>query len=98
LLLAEFAYTNSPQESIGMTPFIANKGYHHVIHLDIAKVEGTKALEIVQDWRTLNKYLKKHLHQSFNQAALYYNNSRRETLKWKVGGKVYLNTTNIMTR
>ena len=28
LLLAEFTYNNTPQDSIGMTPFFANKGYH----------------------------------------------------------------------
>jgi hypothetical protein len=49
-----------------MTPFFANKGYHPVINVDIAKVEGTKALEIAQDWTTLNEYLKKHLQQSFD--------------------------------
>jgi hypothetical protein len=37
-----------------MTPFFANKGYHPVINVDIAKVEGAKALEIAQDWTTLN--------------------------------------------
>jgi transposase InsO family protein len=66
LPLAEFAYNNTPQDSIGMTPFFANKGYHPVINVDIAKVEGAKAPEIAQDWTTLNEYLKKHLQQSFD--------------------------------
>jgi hypothetical protein len=61
-------------------------------------VEGAKALEIAQDWTTLNDYLKKCLQQSFDQAALYHDSNRRETLKWKVGEKVYLNTKNIKTK
>jgi hypothetical protein len=98
LPLAEFAYNNMPQDSIGMTPFFANKSYHPVINVDITKVKGAKALEIAQDWITLNDHLKKRLQQSFNRAALYHDNNRRETPKWKVGEKVYLNTKNIKTK
>ena len=36
LPLVEFAYNNTPQDSIGMTPFFANKGYHPVLNVDIA--------------------------------------------------------------
>ena len=41
-----------------MTPFFANKGYHPVLNVDIAKVEGSKALEMAQDWAMLTEYLK----------------------------------------
>jgi hypothetical protein len=37
-----------------MTPFFANKGYHPLINVDIAKLGGTKTLETAQDWITLN--------------------------------------------
>jgi hypothetical protein len=49
LLLAEFAYNNTPQDSIGMTPFFANKGYHPILNVDVAKVKGSKLLETAQD-------------------------------------------------
>ena len=98
LPLAEFAYNNTPQDSIGMTPFFANKGYHPLINVDIAKLEGTKTLETAQDWITLNKYLKERLQQSFDRAALYYDNGKRPTPKWKVGDTVYLNAKNIKTK
>jgi hypothetical protein len=67
LLLAEFTYNNMPQDSIGMTPFFANKGYHPLINVDLAKLGGTRTLETaqdwIQDWITLNDYLKECLQQ-----------------------------------
>ena len=81
-----------------MTPFFANKGYHPVLNVDIAKVEGSKALEMAQDQATLNEYLKDQLQQSFDQAALHYDSGKRDTPKWKVGDEVYLNTKNIQTK
>ena len=98
LPLAEFAYNNTPQDSIGMTPFFANKGYHPILNVDIAKVKGTRILETAQDWASLNTYLKERLQQSFDKAALYFDEGRTQAPKWKVGDKVYLNTKNIKTK
>jgi hypothetical protein len=67
----EFAYNNTPQDSIGMTPFFVNKGYYLMLNVDIAKVEGTKMLETAEDWITLNEYLKECLQQSFDKSACY---------------------------
>ena len=55
-------------------------------------------LETAQDWITLNEYLKERLQQSFDRAALYYDNGKRPTPKWKVGDTVYLNAKNIKTK
>jgi hypothetical protein len=98
LPLAEFAYNNMPQDSIGMTPFFTNKDYHPLINVNIAKLGGTRTLETARDWITLNNYLKEHLQQSFNKAALYFDHGKRPTPKWKVGDTVYLNTKNIKTK
>ena len=98
LRIAEFVYNNMPYSVTGLTPFFANKGYHPFINIDIAKLEGTKTLETAQDWITLNKYLKERLQQSFDRAALYYDNGKRPTPKWKVGDTVYLNAKNIKTK
>jgi hypothetical protein len=65
-----------PQDSIGMTPFFANKGYHPLINVNIAKLGGTKTLETAQDWITLNDYLKERLQQSFDKAALYFDHGK----------------------
>jgi hypothetical protein len=81
-----------------MTPFFANKGYHLMLNVDIAKVEDTKMLETAEDWITLNEYLKEHLQQSFDKSTLYFDNTRRLTPKWKEGDMVYLNTKNIKTK
>jgi transposase InsO family protein len=48
LLLAEFAYNNTPQDSIGMTPFFANKGYHPVISLKSKVLKHLKLHKIAQ--------------------------------------------------
>ena len=98
LPLAEFAYNNTPQDSIGMTPFFANKGYHPILNVDVAKVKGSKLLETAQDWASLNTYLKEKLQESFDKAAMYYDNSKRITPRWKVGDMVYLNSKNIKTK
>ena len=98
LPLAEFAYNNTPQDSIGMTPFFANKGYHPVLNVDVAKVQGSKLLETAQDWDSLNQYLKEKLQESFDKAAMHHDSGKRQTPRWKVGDMVYLNSKNIKTK
>jgi hypothetical protein len=81
-----------------MTPFFANKGYHSLINVNIAKLGGTRTLKTAQDCITLKDYLKEGLQQSFDKAALYFDHEKRPTSKWKVGDTVYLNAKNIKTK
>ena len=62
LLLAEFAYNNTPSTTTGVSPFFANKGYHpnlavHPKH----DLSSARAREYVVDLESLHEYLREEM-------------------------------------
>ena len=59
LLLAEFAYNNSPHATTGISPFFANKGYHPnlTIHPE-QDLASSRARDLVVDLDELHQELK----------------------------------------
>jgi transposase InsO family protein len=62
LLLAEFAYNNSPSASTDISLFFANKGYHPSIGVDLNRdVPSAKAAAYAADIQKVHQYLRETL-------------------------------------
>ena len=99
LPLAEFAYDNAPNASIGITLFFANKGYHPRITVHPERdMASTRAHEFVVDLDELHSMLCSEI----THAQEHYKETKDQKLlphpEWKIGDKVmvlakYIKTT-----
>ena len=65
LPLAEFAYNNVPNETTGMSPFFANKGYHPNLAVHPERdLASTRAREFAVDLGELHNALKTNIAQA----------------------------------
>ena len=62
LPLAEFAYNNALNATMGLTPFYANKGYHPSITIHLkCNIASTRAQDFAVDLDDLHQQLQSHI-------------------------------------
>lgn len=98
LALAEFAYNNTVSATTGLTPFMANYGYHPDLHLDKANTQ--KAPDFRDDVARLQR-LDKHLRAEILYAQDVYKEQadrrRRPPPVIPIGSYVWLSSRHIRT-
>src|ERR1700677_2380909 len=68
LPLAEFAYNNADNESTGVSPFFANKGYHPALSANPdLPVPSAEAQQYVAELDNLHTKLKRNIRQAQSQ-------------------------------
>ena len=92
LLLAEFAYNNSKQETIKHTPFFANYGYHLTYEL-IGHLTPQENMNLSQ----LHEKLREEITLAQLRLKENYDRHRKPDPNLKSGDKVWLNAKNIRT-
>ena len=98
LPLAEFAFNNRFNESIGMSPFYALSGYHPSLStLPSSSQSSTLAEERIADLERIHKELKSALTIAKERQEFAYNQYAREQPQYEIGDKVWLETTNLST-
>jgi len=91
LPLAEFAYNNAPSATTGVSPFLANKGYHPNISIYLeCDMTSAQAHDYAVDLESLHQYLREEM----ANAQLHYQGpaDAKRTLApdFKVGDQVYV--------
>lgn len=99
LPLAEFAYNNSKQESIGCTPFYLNYGRHPRLP-ETPTVSGVRNQAAAEMAVELDQRVKaaKSLLQAAQQRQKKYVDKKRREVQFAVGDMVMLDTRNIRLR
>jgi hypothetical protein len=98
--LVEFAYNNSFQQSIQMSPFYANSGEHPRTTLDLlgqavrtTQVESTE--EFAQRIKDVQGDIRRNMANAQIQQATHYNQKTAPDPGYKAGDQVLLSTQNI---
>jgi len=94
---AEFMANNFVNESIGITPFFADKGYHPRTGLEPpgayegrGRAEIEKADKITERVKNMREWLQDQLVWAQEEYAKYANRSRQPHPEYKIGDKVYV--------
>ena len=98
---AQFAYNNSIQSTIKVTPLFANFGRHprmHITNSDSIQSASESAEIFAVNLNTLHKQLKEDIIYSQYWSSRYYNSRREAAPDLQVGQKVYLSAKNYNTR
>jgi len=101
LPVAEFAYNNSHQPTIGCSPFYANYGVHPRFHTnpkissEIDSVPAAK--ELADRLQQIHDILIENVKSAQNTQARYYD-AKHKRVEFAVGSKVWLSTPNIRTQ
>ena len=92
LPLAEFAYNNRVNESIGMSPFFANQGYHPTIAPQITTVTkpSPPADEVTIKLIKNHEYMQENIRIAQDRYKEYYDKRRLPSPKYEVGDNVYI--------
>ena len=91
LPLAEFAYNNATNATMGVSPFFANKGYHPEITRDVQAVPTSKeAKQFVADLMELQEELKSNIAASQERYQKSADRNRAEAPDLKMGDQVYV--------
>jgi hypothetical protein len=91
LPLAEFAYNNTPQESTGVTPFFANKGYHPAFTVqNNITFTAMRAKVFTTDLDMVHKEVKRHLLDAQEYTKPYADAKRSAPPDFEVGSLVML--------
>jgi hypothetical protein len=91
LPLAEFAYNNTPNETTGLSPFFANKGYHPQLTVHPERdVASARAREFAVDLGELHDYLKDNIRQAQQRYQKSANSRRLPPPDFQIGDKVYV--------
>jgi hypothetical protein len=101
LLLAEFAINNTLNESLKITPFFANYGYHPRFGFEPVisrnRPAAKNAEELVLKMKIVHKYLKFKIRIAQARYKKYANRKRKPAYKFYIDQKVWLNFRNIKT-
>ena len=74
-LLAKFAYNNTPNETTGVSPFFAHKGYHPNLEVHLEHdLASAHTREFAVDLRELHKVLKDNIQAAQQQYQKYADN------------------------
>lgn len=96
--MAEFAYMNSHNDSIGTTPFYLMYGYHPEVRYEVeddsTEGEVPAANERIKKLQALRDEAAEHLRNAYKAQAKYYNKSHKPQT-YKVGDLVMLATKNL---
>ena len=58
---AKFTYNNTPQSTIGVPPFFANKGYHPSIEVNVEQVLSSEVAQMAEELNNLHVHLREQL-------------------------------------
>src|SRR5947209_18996881 len=98
--MTEFAYNNSVNTTIKMTPFMANYGCELKFNFDALATKkkiSTAALLFKNEIEQLNLVLKNRISEATTWQSIYYNKTH-ESLSYKVEDEIYLSTKNLKTK
>jgi hypothetical protein len=99
LLVTEFAYNNTFQESIHQTPFFANYGYHpRFDFLNLSLAENPAAQDLVTRLLEIHKDMKARLVEAQERQKRYADKFRKQNPNILVGDKVWLLRRNLKIR
>ena len=91
LPLAEFTYNNTNNESTGVSPFFANKGYHPALAVEPnLPVPSAEAQQYIAELDKLHAELKRNISQAQVQYQKYADQHRALAPPFKVGDQVYV--------
>ena len=91
LPLAEFAYNNAPNETTGVSPFFANKGYHPNLAVHPERdMASARAREFAVDLGELHEALKSNIQQAQERYQKGADNRRLPAPEYNIGDKAYV--------
>jgi len=91
LPLAEFAYNNAPNETTGVSPFFANKGYHPNLAVHPERdMASARAREFAVDLGELHEALKSNIQQAQEHYQKAADNRRLPAPEYNIGDKAYV--------
>ena len=91
LLLAEFAYNNTPSATTGISPFFVNKGYHpNLIVYPEQDIASSYACEFIVDLDELQDTLKEEIAKAQRQYQPFTNSRWQQPLNFQVGQSVFI--------
>src|SRR5260221_10367900 len=86
LLLAEFAYNNAMNETTGVSPFFANKGYHPSLMVELnVQVSSIGAQHFISDLDNLHTELKWSIAKAQEHYQKYADEHRSPAPLLKIG-------------
>jgi hypothetical protein len=86
LPLAEFAYNNAPNETTGVSPFFANKGYHPNLTVHPERdMASARARDFAVDLGELHENLKLHIQAAQKRYQKAANNRHIPPPEFKIG-------------
>jgi hypothetical protein len=91
LPLAEFAYNNAPNETTGVSPFFANKGYHPNLSVHPERdIASNRAREFAVDLGELHDYLKSNIRDAQLRYQKSADRNRLPPPDFQVGQDAYV--------
>ena len=98
LPLAEFAYNNALNATMGLTPFYANKGYHPSITVHPERdIASTRARDFVVNLDDLHQQLQSHISNAQKRYLVSADRCQTPLPDFKIRDKVFVKSDNICT-
>src|SRR3979490_422382 len=96
LLIAEFTYNNASNATTGISPFLANKGYHPNISVHPKQdLASTRARDFAVNLDELYQELRKTISEAQQQYSTSADHRRTPPPDFKIGDKVFVKSDNI---
>jgi len=93
---AEFAYNNARQESMQMSPFYANYGFHPRFLAEFTPTPIPAANDVASHLHNVHDRLVENIKKAQDYQAQYYDR-KHKPIEFKPGDAVWLNSSNIFT-
>ena len=99
LPMAQLAINNGYQQTIGMSPAMANFGKEmNTFATLIGLLNNDKAKVMTEEIKSVQKFIQEKIHTSHENSAKYINKKRKMAPQLKEGDKVYLLTKNLKAK